>query len=309
MLKPCCLTLFLAAHLAGSFTPVPAQEHLPAVQAGVSTSFVHDPRDRADVRIEGAALERLSWAADEPAFPGDRPGSLTALYDALWEPGRFGFMLDDPLDQDDAFTAAAVFSIGSTGFTAHPEGFFEISWGLWNTAETGLDRTGDLSDFAADTFEVLEFAWFPNISPFFGGPYLSPALFGAADENSPSFPFLGGFANFAFGSVEAAIPLDTPLLAVLEHDPQQNAVTVSVHEIAGGHKLVPVAGAVAVVDLSMLGVRRYTLDAVGLTLWRDGCSGAEPSLRAEVTFHQLSVFPGLVQRLESLLQSPPAGKP
>ncbi len=293
----------MLAVLAGA--GVQAQETAAAVLKGTSLRLGSDPRDRADILIEGEALARLSWQRDRPAFPGDRPGSLTALYDARLAPGRFGVPLAEIWDQDDTFTAAAIFVIEPDGFRADPNGFFAISWGLWNTTQTGMNRTGDFSDFAADSFELLEFAWFPNVSDFFGGPFLSPALFGEADEASPLFPFLGGFANFAFGSEEATLPLGEPLMAVLEHRPEVDAVVVSVHRVVNGGRVVPIPGAVSVIDLTTLPHRAYSFDALGLTLWQDGFSGEPSSLHARVTFHRLAAVPGRVDRLESLLHLPP----
>ncbi|MCZ6832571.1 MAG: hypothetical protein O7F11_02375, partial [Acidobacteria bacterium] len=120
------------------------------------------------------------------------------------------------------------------------------------------------------------------------------------------FPFLGGFANFAFGSEAAGLPLDEPLMAVLEHRPQADAVVVSVHRVVNGGRVVPVPGAVSVIDLTTLPVRAYSFDAFGLTLWQDGFSGEPSSLHARVTFHRLAAVPGRVDRLESLLHLPPA---
>lgn len=286
-----------------------AQDTSTLVREGAGLSFRSDPLAGADILIEGAALERLTWRDDQPAFPGDRPGSLTALYDSRLEPGRFGIPLPTTWDQDDTFTAAAIFVIESDGFSADPNGFFGVSWGLWNTEDPGLNRTGDFSDFAADTFQVMEYAWFPNVSPFFGGPFLSPALFGEAHAADPLFPFLGGFSNFAFGSTQVSLPLDEPLLAVMQHLPHSDAIVFSVSRIVNGGHLVPLPGALAVIDLNTLPLRSYSLDALGLTLWQDGFTGETPSVHVEVTYHHLVTLPGEVSRLESLLHLPDAVQP
>ena len=81
---------------------------------------------------------------------------------------------------------------------ADPNGFFQISWGLWSSTTTGLERTGNPASFAGDTFELLEFDYFPNASPFFGGPFLSPTAFGVANPDAPGFEGQGSFANAAF---------------------------------------------------------------------------------------------------------------
>jgi hypothetical protein len=295
---------FLAASSSGL-----AQDTATLVQDGAALTFSQDPFIHGTVLIEGAAEERLTWNDDGPAFPGDRPGSLTALYDSTLEPGRFGVLLPERWNQDDTFTAAAVFVIEGEGFSADPSGFFGISWGLWNTSEPGLDRTGDFTDFAADTFEVLEWAWFPNVSLFFGGPFLSPSIFGEALPDDPSFPFLGGFTNFGFGSTEVSLPLDEPLLAVMEHLPDADALVVSVSRIVNGGRVIPVPGASAVIDLTSLPSRVYSVDALGLTLWQDGFSGATPSVDVALTYHYLLALPGEVDRLPALLHVPEPVQP
>jgi len=300
------LTAVLA--LAGATAGL-AQETSTLVNEGAGLSFQRDPLSRADILIEGEALERLTWQDDRPVFPADRPGSLSVLYDARLQPGRFGIPLPAPWSQDDTFTAAAVLVIEGEGFDADPNGFFGISWGLWNTGEPGLDRTGDFTDFAADTFQVMEWAWFPNVSPYFGGPFLSPALFGEANEADPAFPFLGGFSNFAFGSTQVSLPLDEPLLAIIKHLPDADAMVFSVSRIVNGGHLIPVAGAMSVIDLNTLPVRNYVVNALGLTLWQDGFTGETPSVDVTVTYHHLVALPGEVDRLEALLHVPPAVQP
>lgn len=271
--------------------------------------FSTDPTDSDNLVLAGAGLDRVSWDPGPAAWLGDHPGSAVATYDASAAPGLFGFRLAHKLDQNDVFSFAALIRIRSEGFVADPNGFFQISFGLWNSATTGLDRTGDLTSFAGDTFDLVELDWFPNVSPFFGGPYLSPSVFGAADTDSPAFPALGSFANasFAFGP-EAPLPLDQPLLAIVEHRPDLDAVTFTVQRIVGARAALPVQAAAVVVGLAGLPERQYTLDSAGLTLWRDGFGGDAPAaLQATVELHGLVVRRGLFGRAEEALQLLGAG--
>jgi hypothetical protein len=253
--------------------------------------FETNPLSSSDIVLDGGALERLTWNDDAPAFPSDHPGSLTALYDSRLAGGRIGWPLPQRLTEGAPFRATAVFVIEPDGFHADPFGFFQISWGLWNSRTTGLERTGSFTDFASDTFELVEFVYFPNVSPFFGGPFLSPTLFGVANPDDPSFDFLGGFVNLAFGSVPAALPLGEPLRATISHRPGDDAAVVTVERINEAGRHVPIPGAVAIVPLGSLAVREYAVDTIGLTLWHDGFGGDPPSLRAEVVFHEISVAP------------------
>ena len=212
-----------------------------------------------------------------------------------------GFPLPEAWTQNDPFTAVALFVLESDELFADPFGFAQISWGLWNSSTTGLERTGNLASLAGDTFELIEFDYFPNVSPEFGGPFLSPSVFGLADVDNPLFGLLGSFTNLAFASVEVELPLDTPLLAVLQHRPGEDAVVVSLHHLMN-FKLLPVSGAVAVAPLSQLGLREYAVDTLGLTLWLDGYGGAASALHARVVYHGLAAAPGLIDRPERLLK-------
>lgn len=263
--------------------------------------FSSDPADDPGALFEGGAQERLNWNQDEPVFAGDAPGSLSVLYASDLPAGRLGWRLEETLSQDDAFSAVAVFVLQSDHLNADPFGFFEISWGLWNSDITGLDRTGNFENPAADTFELMEFDYFPNVSPFFGGPWLSPSAFGAADTDNPLYPVLGAFANMTFGSVETALPLDVPLAAVIEYRPDLGAVVVRVLQLVEGGGWLPVDGAVTVMPLSFMSRPEFTFDTAGLTLWHDGYGGPSPALDAEVVYHLLTVRKGRVVHPEELL--------
>jgi len=264
--------------------------------------FETDPLGDPETIVAGAALERVLWNDDAPAFEGDPAGSLSATYDATADAGLFGFPLADSLTEASTFTAAAAFVIHSEGYSADPFGFFQISWGLWNRATTGLNRTGDASG-AADTFELVEFDYFPNVSPIFGGPFVGPGVFGLAAVDDPSFEFSGAFTNFTgLFDLEVALPLDVALLAVLQHRPGLDAMPVQLYRILDGGGLLPLQGAVGYVPLEFLAIRSYDVDAIGLTLWHDGFGGDTPSVLATLTYHALIVVPGVV-RPEDLLHA------
>lgn len=280
---PLALVVLLAFPLA-----VPA-----AVPAGPATvvPLDHDPLLDSDVRLEGAYADRTSWRDDAPVFAGDSPGSFVARYRDDLPFARVGWPLATPVDQDTPFTAAVAFVIESEGYWADPNGFFEVSFGLYNSETTGEERVTFGRE--ADAFELLEFDYFPNVSPIFGGPYFAPALFGSRNEDDPSFPFAGAFANatFFFGP-PVELPLDVPLLATIEHRPDQDAVVLSVSRILDDGSLLPVSGAVAVLPLEALSLRSYGFDTIGLTLWSGGSESA--TIDVTVDYHLLAVRPGLL---------------
>jgi len=258
--------------------------------------FDEDPlTDDATVQA-GDALARLAWQADPAAYPGDRAGSLRAIYDSSRPAGWFGFRLPGSFGAHETFSAAAAFVIDADGFAADPNGFFQISWGLWNADRTGLERTGSFTSFSVDTFELIEFDYFPNVSPFFGGPFLSPGIFGSDVSGD-------AFSNFSsLFDLEVRLPLDVPLLAVLEHRPDLDALILSVHRIVDDGHVVPLNAAVGVAPLDLLALRDYEVDTIGLTLWKDGFGGASPAVVANVSFHALTATSGLVGRPEEMLQ-------
>lgn len=279
--------------LAASLVPA-AGAVQPAEQGGaLVVPFDADPLVQPATLVEGAAFERCTFVDTPPAFPGDTPGALRARYLATAADARVGWRLDAPLTQDDPFSAAAVFVLRSEGFVADPDGFAQISWGLWNTATTGFNRSAFGPD--ADSFELLEFDYFPNVSPSFGGPYVSPTLFGAADADNPSFPDAGAYANAAFFfGPPVALPLDEPLLVLLEHRPDDGVVVFTVQRITDGGALLPVPGAQAILDIGALSLPRYAFDAAGLTMYRDPFSGPSPSIDVQVDYHLLVVRRGLI---------------
>lgn len=267
----------------------------------VAEYFLTDPATSFDAVIAGEPAGRLTWQPDDPAFPGDVPGSLTALYDSSLPTLLFGLALQDTLDESRTFTAGAVLVIEPEGFVADPSGFAQISWGLWNSIATGLDRTGTL-ETTADCYELVEFDWFPNQTAF-GGPFISPAVFGVADP-----PGGDAFGNFStLFDLEATLPLGVPLLVVIEHRPGPDAAVAQVYRIVGEQEVTPVDGAVALAPLDGLAPRQYELDAVGLTLWKDGFDGLfgpSPAVRASVVYHAVVLVEGLVGRPEDLLNVP-----
>lgn len=285
----------LAAAAFAAAVVVPAHALTPeailAPEAQI-TSFGTNPIFDGNVSKIGGAYARLAWQLDDPIYPGDTPGSLSVLYRSDMETGLVGWALPEEFDQDDHFVAAAIFVLDRKHFHADPFGFFQISWGLWNSETMGLDRTGSFENPAGNTFELLEYDYFPNVSPYFGGPWISPTLFGVADEDHPLFELLGSFANLSFGSSMYELPRGLPLLAMMDHDPDEGVVIFTLWEITRCGKLQLHEKATTHLPLSLMSDKAYSFDRVGLTLWRDGWGGPKPAVDALVHFHRLIVRKG-----------------
>lgn len=263
-----------------------------AAQSLLIERLERDPRSRTDVVIAGDALSRLDYRPSPPRFRGDAAGTLVARYDSDRAPGLFGFALERAWHHDEPFAGAVVWEIASDGFFADPDGFFQISFGFWNSATTGLERSGTVDDFFVDSFNLIEFDYFPNVSPLFGGPFVSPTLLGSANVDDPAFAFSGAVANgaFFFGP-PAGLPFDTPLLTLIVNDPDSATVAFTTWAIADGAPPRRIVEADATLDAALLPLPEYSVDTIGLTLWRDGFAGETPSLAAEVGVHLVAAAP------------------
>lgn len=295
--------LVVLSVLLAALMPASAGGLRPAPAGGVVVDFSEDPLADDRAVFEGEAFDRLEWAPSQPLYAGDAPGTLTAIYQSDLPAGRVGWPLGQTLTREDDFQAVAVFVIDSEHLAADPFGYFQISWGLWNSRTTGMDRTGGPAA-VADTYEMIEFDYYPNVSPFWGGPFLSPALFGVERIG-------GAFVNFSFAAAETELPPDVPLVATLEHRAGQDAVVVSVQRITGDGGLLPVDGAVTVIPVDYLLEDDYAVDTVGLTLWQNGWEvpgNGDPELVAWVDFHLLAVRVGPIVRPEQAAGLGAAGR-
>ena len=229
------------------------------------------PGGSAGFFAEGDATARFTYVADtRPRFSGDRRGSLRVLYDTNLPTGRLGAPIGAMLSLDEDFRFGAVLTIRSAGFFADPNGFSQIAFGLWNAHTTGLGRTL----FPSDTFDLVEFDWFANVTSF-GGPFLSPSIFGGSVGSN-------AFDNFAFQSAELALPFDVPLLCEGSYEAATRTLTITVSRHAGGPRFAPLPGAVTTVDLSTLDPG-FLVDTFGVAAYGEGW----PSLHAEVDFDLL----------------------
>ena len=219
---------------------------------------------------EGDATRFTFVPGTPPRFSGDRRGSLRVLYDTTRPTGRVGAPIGAVLSLDEDFRFGAVLTIRSAGFAADPNGFSQIAFGLWNSHTTGLGRT----TFPSDAFDLVEFDWFANVTDF-GGPFLSPSIFGGpAGANA--------FDNFAFTSSETALPFDVPLLCEGVYDAAARRLTVTVSRHVRGPRFDPVPGAETTVDLSTIDPG-FLVDTFGIGAYGEGW----PSLHAEVDFDLL----------------------
>ncbi|HKY32725.1 MAG TPA: hypothetical protein VJV23_09335 [Candidatus Polarisedimenticolia bacterium] len=277
-------TMLLAAVAASSLSlsPVPPMSATPA--AGIVHDFSSDPTQAHAAQPVFAASGPPSAFSHDPAsaprFAGDRKGSLTVTYDSLQPTARLAAPLEAPLAQDDDFVAGAILTI-RPGIAADPFGFHPIAFSLFHSTTTGDDRTGDLSDFRSDTFDTVELAYFPNVSPFFGGPFLSPTVFGAPAGDD-------AFGDFAFAGVQAELRPGITYLAQLVHQSGTRRLSLTVHIVRPDASIVEIPAARAVADLSS--IEGFLVDRLGISAYHDGFnvfSSSGRSLHAVVDYDLL----------------------
>ena len=217
---------------------------------------------------EGDIAARFAWLGSEPShFPGDRDGTLRVLYDTTLPAARISTPLGRVLSLSEDFAFGAILTLRSAGFSASPDGFSQITFGLWNARTTGMNRTG----FPSDSFDLLEFDYFPNVTAF-GGPFLSPSVFGGdAGGNA--------FFNFAFQSAERPLPLDVPLLCELRYTAADRRLSVAVSRHRVGPFFERLPGAGVTVDLSGLDPT-FLVDVLGIAAYFEGY----PSIRVSVDY-------------------------
>lgn len=269
--RPVILCLLLSFACALALTPVPAA-------AAVVERFAHDPlagRSTNPFFSEGDAAARFTFLDRErPHFPGDRPGTLRVLYDTTLPTARLATPLGNVLSLGEDAEFGAILTIRSSGFHADPQGFSQIAFGLWNAHTTGLGRTL----FPSDSFDLIEFDYFANITDF-GGPFLSPSAFGGKVGDN-------AFFNFTFGSRQVELPFDVPLLCRARYQAATGLLEVAVSRHAGGTRFEPIPGASLTVDMGALSPT-YLVDVLGIAAYGEGW----PSLRAVVDYDLLYAGP------------------
>ena len=290
----------LAALAAISMLLSPAASGETLVEEFDDDPFI-DHGDGSPVFVRGGPETAFEYDPTSPsAFVGDPVGSLLARYDTVEPTARAFTLLPRPLTAAEPFEINATFTIRSENFFADPSGFAQIAFGFMNSQTTGDDRTGDLEDFAADTFDTLEFDYFPNVSPFFGGPFTGGSVFGGAAGGD-------AFLNFTFASVPLDLLLDQPVEARLSHFPKEGRIDISISRILpdGSHQAL--LASPVVLDTSALSPA-FLFDAAGIFAYHDGFnifSESGRSLRADVDFHRLEVqFPSPISVHARLVPNP-----
>ena len=242
--------------------------------------------DGGNFTLVGTGVGQFTHLSSAASFAGDPVGSLEVQYDTLEPTTRLAAPLGVTVDETDSFSFGAVLTIRSAAFYADPNGFAQITFGLINSTTTGGDRTGDFLDFDNDTFDMVEFNFFPNVSSFFGGPFVSPTVFGEQLDAS-------AFNNVAFSSLEFALPLDTPLRVEFTYDGDTSILTGMIDSIAPDGTLMPLAATVPLDIFNPTGAFAvpiqggFTVDAIAISAYFDGFAFGQASVQATLAYDEL----------------------
>ena len=220
---------------------------------------------------EGNPDERFTYLKrTPPRFAGDGRGSLRVLYDTSRPQARISTPLGDVVSFDEDFEFGAILTIRSQDFFADPNGFSQIAFGLWNSSTTGFGRTL----FPSDSFDLLEFDYFPNLTSF-GGPFITPSVFGGE---------VGGnaFSNFTFLSAGTALPLDVPLLCQFVHTGATRRLTLRIGRLESEAIFREIPGSRISIDTGSLNPT-FLVDVLGIAAYFEGFA----SLRVSVDYDLL----------------------
>jgi hypothetical protein len=231
----------------------------------------------------------------DPRFTLNGDGTLTAHYNTFLDTDKLLFPLSRPLTAADSFTYTTRFKILSAGFSAPSDQGAQIAFGLVNTGTTGNDRSGTLST-SGDTFDAAMVDYFPNVSPFFPSPTLSPTVFATRPTaTAGAFDVIHSvyFDESALaGAGEGPLPLDTFMTATFAYNAGTHVATLSFANDAGPLLINAGGGAdgkTSTIELQLPDNIAFTLDAFALTLWKDSWAFGVPSVQADVVFDSFSV--------------------
>ncbi|MFW6158776.1 MAG: hypothetical protein ACOC8E_05400 [Planctomycetota bacterium] len=227
---------------------------------------------------------------------------------------RLAFDLGRVYTEADNFSFGAALEIKSSGFAATSNQMMAIAFGLTNSTTTGMDRSGAWTG-DRDTFDSVEWNFFPNQSTDFGWPTLQQTVIGpqTGDVDSMFSNFAANFdqddavdggcdtvlsQEMAAGSGHPlegnpwGLPLDTPMEVVMGYDAATTSVSMLVRDANTGQVLVDRATTLPDLDFtSPIGgfgsASGFTVDTLAITNYQDGWAFGGPTLVAEVEYDRV----------------------
>jgi hypothetical protein len=259
---------------------------LPAAALTLSEDFSSSPFGTWTYGIGNNASNQFVYNAAAPAaWAGDAVGQLEVHLDSNLPSVRLQRPLGVTLGDQASFSLSARFSMKVLAASVNSS--MQVAFGLVNSALTGGDRTGTSSNFTSDNvFHTLEFNYFPSVT-MFGGPTLTPAVFGAQKAGGDAF---GNFA--ASFDTTPSIPQDVVLEAILGYNSATRILNLTVNQVATNGTVTLVQSAAPMSMVAPPGYSNFdtnfpwSVDAMAIMAYQDGFnqSTSDPSLQADLQF-------------------------
>ena len=240
--------------------------------------------------------------------------SLLVHVDSSLPTVRLDLPIGATLTTDTDFTLTCRFSFTVT--SASSDASMQFAFGLVNHTLTGGNRTGLPTDpvfpapGSANVFSTVEFNYFPNVSPLYGGPTLTPSVFGAQSAGGDAF---GNFTSL-FGSgpdlgdnvVPAQIdqlPQSVLLLATLDFSASTKLLAITMQRINVDLSLTTLETGVPALDLSFV-TPTFAVDSLAIMAYGDGYNSfypSTPALIGDMDIRQIAVSSPVPEPAAALL--------
>jgi len=263
----------------------------------VTANFSSNPFNSWSFGVGDNRDNQFVWdAAALPSYAGGTTGALDVALNSSLPTARLQTPLGVTVSDTDSFSLTTTFSFNIVSAPGDQE--MQLAFGLVNSAITGGDRTGSPANYSSDdTFDTVEFNYFPNVSPLYGGPTLTPTVFGAPIPGSDAF---GNFATI-FGNESligshtngiTALPQNVTLQVGLDYNGAAKTIGLTVSEVNSNGSLACLQTGLSPLDLEANGYNSnfpFTVDSMAIMAYNDGFTASnEPSLVANLQFDNLT---------------------
>lgn len=234
-------------------------------------------------------------ATAAPTYSGGATGQLDVYLNSSLPTARFQRPLGVTLTDTNDFTLTARFSF--TVISAPSDQEMELAFGLVNSQWTGGDRTGSPTNYTSDnTFGTVEFDYFPNVSPIYGGPSLLPTVFGAQEPGEDAFANSAAVYGYPTDLGEhtngvTALPQNITLQATLAYTGTNRTLTLCMSQVNPDGSLTPLDTEEPALDLVANGYNTnfpFVVDTLAIMAYHDGFTTTnDPSLVADLQFQEI----------------------
>lgn len=199
------------------------------------------------------------------------------------------------------FEFTVKFLVRSAGYSADPDSFAQIGWGLINSQTTGEDRVGGSLN-GPYAYDSLTLDYYPNITSF-GGPTLGTTIWhsdvGDGYFNSFDFPF-GVESDLDAGAGDEAPALDTIYTAHVRYNSGAQTAMLTLQGPSGSLAINADGnggpggpdGDVNTIQTAMFLESPFVVDTFALTAWEDtyDLDPQTPSVVADVDILEITFF-------------------